>query len=342
MSKETAAWLNNNVLVGFTAQRGNAWHYRAADQGAESNHYTDAVPTDDVLRRLFHWEAVACPMGIDITKLLGATAQVWKTSALGRQVIVRSDTTEEMGVFKSGYAIHQYSEWLLSKVHEVGDLKIGSAGLLKGGARAWVSFEVDETMHHNSTGVDFRPQLIACTSHDGSLATTYKRATTIVVCDNTLAAGLGERHGQVFKFKHSRNSLDTLKGAGMSALGLLEQQVSTVEEQITQLSQWEVSDVEWFKFLDAFVPIPEEKGRSRTMASTKRDELENLWNYDNRVAPWRGTALGVLQAGNTWFHHMQGVRSAGHRAERNMMNALDGATGKHDEDVIKLLATVTG
>ena len=31
MSKETSNWLNNNVLVGMTDKRGNAWHYKASE-----------------------------------------------------------------------------------------------------------------------------------------------------------------------------------------------------------------------------------------------------------------------------------------------------------------------
>ena len=61
MSKETMEWLNSNILVGFTAERGNAWHYRADLQGTEPNHYEGAIPTDDILRRLFAWSgSVPC------------------------------------------------------------------------------------------------------------------------------------------------------------------------------------------------------------------------------------------------------------------------------------------
>ena len=57
MSRETAQWLNTYTLVGFTDQRGHAWHYRMDLQGVETNHYSAAIPVDDVLRRLFNWRA---------------------------------------------------------------------------------------------------------------------------------------------------------------------------------------------------------------------------------------------------------------------------------------------
>src|SRR6185437_10998763 len=51
-------------------------------------------------------------------------------------------------IFTEGYVMHQYSEWLLGTIGGLldDDLSIGSAGLLKGGAVAWVSVEVPETV----------------------------------------------------------------------------------------------------------------------------------------------------------------------------------------------------
>lgn len=341
MSKETSEWLNNNVLVGFTAARGNAWHYRETDQGAESNHYTGAIPAEDVTRRLFHWDPVSCPMGYDVTAVLGADAQVWKSSDTGRQVIIRSDTLAELGVFKEGYEIHPYRQWLLEKVHEInGALEIGQAGLLKNGAQAWVSFEVPENFS-TDVGLAYRPQLIATTSCDGSIATTYKRVSTIVVCDNTLSMALGEK-GSVLKVKHSKYSQRQLNDKITDATGLVTEQAELVAEQIRQLSEWEVTNAQWFRFLDEYVPMPEKKGRGRTLAENKRERLTAMYNNDLRVSPWQGTALGVLQAGNTWFHHEATVRNAGHRAERNMTNVLDGRTEKNDTEVLTILAKVTG
>src|SRR5438034_224046 len=58
VSMETAEWLNRNVLIGYTRERGNAWHYRSAAQGDEPNHYPGPIPVDDIQRRLFHWRAI--------------------------------------------------------------------------------------------------------------------------------------------------------------------------------------------------------------------------------------------------------------------------------------------
>src|SRR4051812_32600338 len=187
MSAESLQTLNTDTLIGFTDKRGTAWHYRADLQSDESNHYPGAIPVADVERRLFNWSAVEG----DITATALTPEGVLQTKDPDRKAIMRSDTGAILGVFKSGYAVHQYREWLLGTVSTILDenLSIGSGGLLKGGAVAFVSVEVPDTIT-TPEGVAFRPNLLACTSHDGSLATTYKRVVTNVVCDNTMAAGL--------------------------------------------------------------------------------------------------------------------------------------------------------
>jgi hypothetical protein len=67
------------------------------------------------------------------------------------------------------------------------------------------------------------------------------------------------------------------------------------------------------------------------------DEIAALYQNDNRVAPWKGTALGVLQAFNTWGHHVRATRGDTNRVERNMIEAINGTTDKSDRDVLALL-----
>jgi phage/plasmid-like protein (TIGR03299 family) len=213
VSKETLEHLNTNTLIGNTEHRGTAWHYRAEHQGDESNHYSGPIPVEDVQRRLFHWQAVSRPIAVelpsDLTYVSHLNAQReparWQVIE-DRQAICRSDDHSVMGIFASGYAMHQYDRWLLTTVADIldDDLSISSAGLLRGGAVAWVEVSVPESIT-TPEGVVFRPNLLATTSFDGSLATTFKRTVTDVVCDNTRESALAEQ-GQTYKVKHSRHS----------------------------------------------------------------------------------------------------------------------------------------
>ena len=213
MSRETLQHLNTNTLIGHTSHRGTAWHYRAEHQGEESNHYPGPIPVHDVKRRLFDWNAESRPIAVeqacspDEMTHLNADGEAVRWNHIdGKQAIVRSDNRHVMGIFESGYVCHQYAEWLLTSVANILDdeLSISSAGLLRGGAIAWVEVSIPESIS-TPEGVEFRPNLLATTSFDGSTATTFKRTITATVCDNTRDLALSEP-GQQVKVKHSRHS----------------------------------------------------------------------------------------------------------------------------------------
>ena len=130
-----------------------------------------------------------------------------------RQAIARSDTNAVLGIFGTGYVMHQYADWLLSTVANIldDDLVVSSAGLLRGGAIAWVEVSVPETIT-TPVGFDFRPNLLATTSFDGSISTTFKRTVTATVCDNTRDLALAEK-GQHYKVKHTRYSSSKISAA---------------------------------------------------------------------------------------------------------------------------------
>lgn len=290
------------------------------------------MPVDDVIRRLFNFEVVDAPVFVE--------APNGEMISVEKKAMLRSDTNDVFGIFSEGYNGHSYSDWLLSNVANILDSEIGinSAGLLKKGAVAWVSVQVPESIK-TPEGIEFRPNLFATTSFDGTLATTYKRAVTLVVCDNTLAAGLSEG-GQVFRVKHTKNSGLRIADA-RDALNVLHTVEDEFAAEVTRLCQWAVTDVQFHKLMDLTVPVPEgnDPSRGRTMAINKRTALVELWENDPRVSPWRGTAMAVTQAYNTYEHHFAIVRNA-NRIERNMLNAINGATQQNDAEILRKLELV--
>lgn len=341
MSRETLEWLNSNTLIGFTEKRGHAWHYR---EGAD-NHYPGAVPLEDVKRRLFNWEAEERPLYVPATvdeitnKPLDyqpSTVEVPDFKA-----ITRSDTGHVMGIFKDGYQPHQYKEWLLGNVASILDdeLSIGSAVLLRGGAVACVSVEVPETIT-TPEGVEYRPNLLAVASFDGSIATTYKPVVTNVVCDNTMNAALREG-GPTFKVKSTRNSMGRLADA-REALGIVHTIADDFAAEVERLNAQVFTDRQFARLVDDLTPYdPNAKStRGQTMAENKRDKLHELWSSDERVIQWKGTAYGAWQAINTYQTHESPFKG-GNRAERNMVRVVTGQTERHDtETVARIMAMV--
>lgn len=334
MSNETLEWLNKNVLIGYTERRGTAWHYRASDQGDEPNHYTGPIPTEDVRRRLFNWK----PLEAEVTATAITDDGVLTTTDPTRKAIMRSDTGAVLGIFKQSYRPHEYDQWLIRNVESIldADVAIGSAGLLRGGAVAWVQVEMEDTLEVE--GVEYRPFLTAATSLDGSLASTYQTGSQVVVCDNTLSVALGQDIEHRFKIRHSAHSLNRI-GEVRDALRIVHQAGDAFAAEVEALVRQEVTEKQWRNFTLAYTnPDPNSK-RSKALAATKIDQLDRLWHTDERVEPWRGTAWGVVAAVNTWLHHEAPVRGAS-RVERNMERAVMGGVDASDRQIMKALDKV--
>jgi len=351
MSQETGEWLNTLVLVGFTDKRGNAWHHDLALQNGRPNHYPLAIPVGDVLERLFNFEVFSEKLYVNRAKDVARFAddEGYFVEVPDRQAMVAGPGApfpdEVFGIFKDGYQGHAYSEWLLDNAERImGDgLDIGSAGLLRKGAQAWVQYELDES--RNVLGVSFRPYLLAYTSYDGSLATGYKLGAKVAVCDNTFEIARSAKDGNSFKLKHTRNSGSKVLEA-REALGVLFEAGDSMEAEITRLIETEVTRAQFNALVDRMVPLPSKdgtgkvpEGRSLTISVNKRDALQGLYANDNRVAPWAGTAWGALQAFNTFGHHVATVKGAS-RSQRIRSNAIDGSQAKADAEVLAALEGV--
>ena len=336
MSTETPLHLNTQTLIGFTAKRGKAWHYRAELQGAESNHYEGAIPVEDVRRRLFNFKFVEG----DVTTTYLSEDGVTTITDPTRKTIINPKTGKVLYVPKLGFQIHDYDEWLIQNVVTIldADLFIGSAGLLKDTGVAWVQVEMEDTVE-TPEGVAFRPFFTSATSVDGSLSSTYQCGAQVVVCDNTLAASLTEQDATRVKIRHSRKSLNRIQEV-RDALQLVHTVADDFSAQVKALCEVTVDDKTWAAFLDAHVELPEKPGRGRTLAENKRDALSSLWNHDERVSPWRNTAFGVVQAVNTYTHHVQSVRGDVTRAERNAERAVTGKVAALDASTLETLNKV--
>lgn len=329
MSKETYEWLNKYCLIGYTAQRGNAWHYRKDSQSGEPNHYEGAIPVDDVIRRLYSWEAQEAPVYVK-----------WNDTyrmETDRKAIVRSDNGDVLGMFKDSYTIHQYKSWLIESVSHLldDDLNIGSAGILKNGAISFVSVEMPESIKVLD-GFSVRPMLLATTSHNGSISTTYKQVSTRIECDNLLARALGEKT-ESFRARHTKNSNFRLQNV-RDALGFVHRMTEDIVAEVTKYANIKVSDREWEAIVNRLMPIntdPKVAKQAISRVENKQERIKELYRNDPRVAPFNGTALGVIQAFNTFNQHLIGKDD--NRVERNMFNALTGKVESNDRSVMEAI-----
>lgn len=351
MSAETSRWLNTMTLIGNVLKRGHAWHWRASEQGDEPNHYDGFIPKEDVERRLFNFTAISEPV---YTKALDGTFR----EVVGKQAIVHSNTKDVFGVLSDRYQIHQFNDALLKNLETIIDsneLGIDSAGLLKNGARAWVQISVPENLS-TTDGFQFRPTLLATTSHDGTSQTTYTRVCQAVVCDNTLAMALNE-NSQKVRFRHYGSSLSGIASV-REALEIVYSTGDAMMEELNRLTAWSVTDDQFDNLVKELFPInmaevtfidehgnkvtkqiDQQDTRSAGKQNPKRDLLNGLWREDPRVAPWKNTALGVVQATTTYHQHFSGSDKG--RYNRNYTRLLSNQQSEYDKMVLDKLALVT-
>lgn len=388
MSQETMQWLNTNVLYGFTAHRhkwekngfapdGKAWWVKGEMEG-HPNIFKEAVPLERV-EKLFGFDVVTVPVYI---KVYGATVEdcdgfdedggpYWWVEASDYKGVYRKDEGTLFNITSEGYRIHQYPEWLIRNVATILDtsthdgLGIESAMILRRGAVAAVTVTLPDDVVVDKVDFAFRPHLIACTSMDSTYATSYLRGAFISVCDNGIRMNVSgaEKHGQVFKVRHTAKSLSRV-GDARAALGIVYQMSEEMTQAIEWLSDWDVSHGEWVKLLDSFkdgdgkdakdVFLPPQaevnkegkvtNQRTINNAEERREAINRMYFHDVRANKWQGSALGVVQAFNTFYHwsgKRTGVGSDGGAYESNMLSHLRGNFEKHEQRVLKTLAEVT-
>lgn len=339
MSRETLEWLNQNTLIGFTEKRGNAWHYR---QGSD-NHYVGGIPVEDVRKRLFDWHAeerhvfLGHSLGDDRPRDFFDIVPSGDPIE-GFKAWVHPKTGETLAVHKATRALHQYDEWLLDTVAYVvdDDLQVGSAGLLRGGRVAWVQVEVPEAVE-TPEGVSFRPFILARSSMDGSVATTFSRSVTNTVCDNTMAIAATEHGGQKVVFRATGNS-DVKLADAREALGIIYTAADDFAAQVAELTATHLSDYNFTRLVAEEFPFPEDPDSrggkvAQARAEARRTYLRDLYRFDARVAPWTGTAFGAWQAFNTYDQHERTVRG-GNRVERNQLQVVKGQQDRADAKIL--------
>jgi phage/plasmid-like protein (TIGR03299 family) len=344
-------WLNTYTLIGDTDRRGNAWHHR---KGA-NNHYSGAIPQDKVRELLLPYEPMEQPLYIRIPATLEDCDGVgddgkpfrWHTVTNFKGIVSQDHPETIHAIMSEDFEHHPYRDWLLNKVFALvdGNVHISSAGLLQRGAVAWVELSLHDSKQ--VAGFEYRPHLLASTSCNGRYRSEFGRKVQATVCDNTLEIAVGEQ-GASISFKHTKNSLSAfnLKDA-QQALGLIVSAGDDFESEINRLLDYRVSSKEFSKFLDEMIPVKDKTGQplqngALTRAENKRQTMAQMWRGDERVAPWSGTAFGVLQLSNTHFHHVRGASGKTVRPERNMLSAISGETGKNDVMALQKLQIATG
>jgi phage/plasmid-like protein (TIGR03299 family) len=334
MSTDTKQYARQGFLIGQTNISSDGLH--AVKHGL----YPGFIPIEDV-KPLFDWEpvsrtpeypALVTDSGIIMDHHVDITKQtMWRPPG----VFGPEDSGAPLGHFGAGsYKAHSYMKWCIENVFSIIDdpgIGINSAALLNEGAVAAVTISVPKTVV-TKTGVEFLPNLIAATSLNGSIASSYVASRIKPVCRNTLMAGL--KGNVAYRLKHTKNSEFKIHDA-QEALGIMYASSDEFSAQIDKLVETKKTDRQFDKFVDAWANV--DGAKRKKMVEDRRLALRRMYESDPRVVEWKGTAYGILQAVNTWWHHEQPTRGDTNRIERNIFRSINGDTEKMDAKVLQLL-----
>jgi phage/plasmid-like protein (TIGR03299 family) len=273
--------------------------------------------------------------------------------------ISHPDTGKVLGHHSDTYTSTGYIGSLLEPMESIlatvrKQLLIRSAGMLDGGKVAWISVATPDDIV-GPGGVKYRPYILGASSLDASISTSFNGHSDVVVCRNTLDAGIGEGFESGLIYSQKRTSgfgFDVIKA--QETMGIMHRLQEAFEGSLSTLLDTKVSRPQWTKFLDLYVEIkPAASSRQRTMRETKRDALTTLYTNDERAATWTGTAWGVLQAVNTYEEHESIVRDTSGvfdrdnpadmlrmRTERNALRIITGEASKIDNVALTTLSKV--
>lgn len=336
----------SHLVVGLNRELGDPWHGNGA--------FDDAVPLDAAIRVL---TVNAAKRPLFTQSITGADEQgnllvsTDPVMTAGKQLygVFDEDTGHcfQAGVGE-GYTIHDYTElieWLAALVDAgAGDVEIGCAMALGHKEQAMVQIRPPEGVVIG--GDKILPWLAAHSSLDSSWATGIKACRTRLVCDNTGRMIMGEGN-PVYKIKHTKNSKLRLAEA-REVIGIMFESIDVMAEEIDRLQNTSLTDPQFQMVVDRTVPIKGDdgnplEGRAKTIAESKRETLARLWVQDPRVAPFRGTVWGAVQAHNTAVTHEFTVRGASSgitRTDRQAINTVNGRIDQVDAETIKAINEV--
>ena len=187
---------------------------------------------------------------------------------------VREEDFKPLAVVGERYKILQNVEALsfLDDLVDSGEAKYESVISLKGGAKVALLIRLprDVKIGHE----DLSTYVLLSNSHDGSSAITLAATPVRVVCQNTLTAALSTAK-RTFKVRHT-SSLSGRLSEARTALGVVFNYMSEFETKADQMLNTPFSDDDFKKFLEDLVPMPEDEGRGKTIATNTHDTIRGI------------------------------------------------------------------
>ena len=192
-----------------------------------------------------------------------------------------------------------------------------TAGSLTTGRTVFLSMDLTAVAPINIADEKFQTFLLLSNSHDGSKALRASITPVRVVCMNTLNAAIAGASA-TFAIRHSGN-IDAKMQAAREALGLTIDYIARFEEVAAEAIKVKVTDDKAEKVLRRVFRMSEktaERGEGKTFEDHAAVRALDIYQTADDLAPFRGTAWGVVNAVAEYVDHDRQYGAAKSKAER--------------------------
>jgi phage/plasmid-like protein (TIGR03299 family) len=230
--------------------------------------------------------------------------------APNRVALYRSDTGGFLSIVSDGYKVvqpHQILQFMRDMVHRAG-FRMEVAGALLGGRKIWALARVNDGAPVIGQDV-VRPYILAATSYDGTMASTFRFTSVRVVCNNTLRMAVSEaskKDGAVVdcvKVNHYEHlDIDEVR----RKLGIVHDAWDKFLVNARLLAAAKVDRSFAKDFLAKVLPHPNNKPIEETRSFKK---ILALFDGDEPMATTpeaKGTAWGLLNSVTWYVDHIMG------------------------------------
>jgi phage/plasmid-like protein (TIGR03299 family) len=236
----------------------------------------------------------------------------------GQEVLMPGHPTDGklMHVASSTYGVVQNETgWdIMDALVGVG-VKIETAIVLKDGAQCSILGFLDEPYTIPGDDSAILPYVNVSWSHDGSGAVSARPTEIRTVCWNTqsYAEMLGQRRGNEFTFRHTKNVNDHIEDAKMAFKGIRDDRAG-VEEAATELGQIKVTAKQRDLYIEQVIPLPPTAlvtERVMNNIDDARTMLRDLFSDSNPSIPeaHKLTGWGLFCGATEYLDHLRGYRN---------------------------------
>ena len=334
---------DNGVITGFADEKIKAWHQAGIDINqlkALGRAFDGPVPAD-VAERLIGWEPVVVTPKVILDLKDDGNYATYNLPDRLSKFIVNPNTGNVVNVVGDGY-VSDLHITLKNAIQAAMDAEadIASVVCLGDGAHLGMSFRARDSITLGGNFGGAQPYVGLGSSLTGALATTAHTGTTLIVCDNTAQAA---EHGatKLVRVKRTRFSAAKITASTIrEGLEIAFAETQDLCDELERLANIPLNTDGLMTVLTTWRPIPEEAGRSQTMA--KQNHLDLLGELSGARNPFGSTVAGLVQAHNTWAHWQQTSRGFGDsptaRLDRMAIRSATGKVRTDDEEFFAIVA----